>query len=358
MRGTEGFIGERLREAREYNGISAVSLAGLVGVTKQAISLYELGESSPQPEVMEQIAHKLNMPVSFFLKPISTSNSSVTFFRSQAAATKLDRGRGNSRIRWLQEFVVPYLRNFVKFPSVNLPDITIPENTFKLSDNDIEEIATDARARWGLGDGPISNMVLLTENNGFIVTRMDLDSPTLDAFSNFMAEDATPYLVLGADKQSAVRSRFDTAHETGHHILHRKFKTDTFKNPSDFKIVEQQANRFASAFLVPRNKFAEDFSVPTLDAFLSLKSRWLVSVAMLIKRAFDLGFFSEEHYQRLWINYNRRGWRTEEPLDNRLPIEQPVLLRRAYNLLIDSGTRTREQILMDIPLAPKDIEEI
>jgi Zn-dependent peptidase ImmA (M78 family)/transcriptional regulator with XRE-family HTH domain len=358
MRGTPGFVGEHLREAREARGLTAISLADLIGVTRQAISLYESGEVSPQPDVMEQIANKLNLPVAFFLRPTNTTSYSAIFFRSQAAATKLDRGRGGSRIRWLSTIIVPYLRQFVSFPKINLPTLSIPDNPLRLIDDEIEEIAIEVRRKWGLGDGPISNMVLLIENNGFIVTRMDLDAPTLDAFSTFVSNDGTPYVILGADKQSAVRSRFDTAHETGHFILHRNFRPDRLKNALDFKVTEQQANRFASAFLIPRNKFADDFDIPTLDAFLALKNKWLVSVGMLIKRAFDLGFISEEHYRRLWINYNRRGWRREEPLDNKLPIEQPVLLRRAYKLLIESKVRTPEQILTEIPLAPKDIEEL
>jgi Zn-dependent peptidase ImmA (M78 family)/transcriptional regulator with XRE-family HTH domain len=358
MRGTPGFVGERLREAREARGLTAISLGGLVEVTRQAISLYESGDVSPQPEVMERLADILKLPVPFFLRSTINTKHSAIFFRSLAATTKLDRGRGESRISWLSTIIVPYLRQFVSFPKVNMPNLNVLRNPLKISNDEIEEMAIGARRHWGLGDGPISNMVLLIENNGFIVTRMALDAPTLDAFSMFVSDDCTPYVVLGADKQSAVRSRFDIAHEAGHFILHRDFKPTNLKNALEFKLIEQQANRFSSAFLIPRKKFADDFSVPTLDAFLTLKNKWLVSVAMLIKRAFDLGFISEEHYRRLWINYNRRGWRREEPLDNKLPIEQPVLLRRAYKLLIESKVRTPEQILTEIPLSPRDIEEL
>jgi Zn-dependent peptidase ImmA (M78 family)/transcriptional regulator with XRE-family HTH domain len=358
MRGTPGFVGDRLREAREARGLSAVSLADLLGITRQALSLYESGESSPQTDTMEQIVHKLNLPISFFLRPASNINRSAIFFRSLAAATKADRGRGSSRIEWLSTIIIPYLRQFVSFPQVNLPRLLVPDNPLTLGDDEVEEIAVDVRREWGLGDGPISNIVLLIENNGFIVTRMDLDAAALDAFSTFVCDDGTPYIVLGADKQSAVRSRFDTAHELGHCILHRNFKPDRLKNGLAFKSAEQQANRFASAFLVPHRKFADDFNMPTLDALLTLKNRWLVSVGMLIRRAFDLHFISEDHYRRLWINYNRRGWRKEEPLDDKLPVEQPLLFRRAYKLLIESRVRTPEQILMEIPLAPKDIEEL
>ena len=358
MRGTPGFIGDRLKEAREGRGITATAFADLLGVTRQAISLYESDLASPQPEIMEQIASKLNFPISFFLRPVTTPKHAVIFFRSQASATRLDRGRGESRIKWLSEIIVPYLLQFVTFPNSDLSKLKVSSNPFILSQDNIEEIATSTRRKLGLGDGAISNVVLLLENNGFIVTRMDLNAPTLDAFSTFASQESKPYIILGADKQSAVRSRFDIAHELGHFVLHHKIQLDRFNNPQDFKFAEQQANHFASSFLLPRNKFAEDYSFPTLDSFLILKSKWLVSVGVFIKRGFDLGFYSEEHYQRLWINYNRRGWRKEEPLDDRLPIEEPVLLRRAIKLIVESKVRTREQILTEIPLASKDIEEL
>jgi Zn-dependent peptidase ImmA (M78 family)/DNA-binding XRE family transcriptional regulator len=358
VKGTPGFVGERLREAREARGLTAIALAEILGITRQAVSLYESGESSPQPDMMPEIADKLSLPSSFFMRSINKQNPNAVFFRSMAAATKSDRGRGGSRIKWLSEILVPYLRQFVSFPKVNLPVLPTPNNPLQLSNDDIEELAAELRRSWGLGEGPISNVVLLLENNGCLVTRMDLDSPALDAFSTYSVHDNTPYIILGANKGSAVRSRFDAAHENAHLVLHKKFRVDRLRNPAEFKMAEQQANRFASAFLVPGNKFADDFSVPTLDAFQALKAKWLVSIGMLIMRAYQLGFISEAHSQRLWINYNRRGWRKAEPLDDKLPIEQPVVLRRACKLIIEAKVRTPQQLLADIPLSAKDVEEL
>lgn len=359
MKGTPGFVGERLKEAREARGLTAIALADLVNISRQAISLYESGEVSPQPDMMQAIADKLNLPIAFFLRPVNKVSTNAVFFRALCAANKLDRGRGNSRIKWLYEIIVPYLRQFVTLPTANLPDIEIPHDPLKLKDDEIEDIAGQVRKAWGLGDGSISNVVLLLENNGFIVTRMDLESPALDAFSHFPALiDRTPYIILGADKQSAVRSRFDAGHELGHLILHRNFDSSRLNNTIEFKLIEQQANRFSSAFLVPRNKFAEDFSLPTLNAFQAMKYVWIVSIGVLIKRAYDLGFIPDEHYRRLWINYNQRGWRKEEPLDDKLPIEQPVLLRRACKMIIEAKARTPEQMLSELPLSAKDVENL
>jgi len=51
----------------------------------------------------------------------------------------------------------------------------------------------------------------------------------------------------------------------------------------------------------------------------SLKPKWKVSIGVMIKRLENLDIISEDEAKRLWINYNRRGWRREEPLDNDIP---------------------------------------
>ena len=44
-----------------------------------------------------------------------------------------------------------------------------------------------------------------------------------------------------------------------------------------------------------------------------MKLRWGVSLAALIRRAFDLGLYTEATYRRAYSVLNQRGWRTEEP---------------------------------------------
>lgn len=357
MKGTPGFIGERLRQAREARGLTAISLSELLGISRQAVSLYEMGEVTPQPDILYKIADKLNLPISYFITPIDSINDKPIFFRSLSAATKTDRNRGNVRLEWLASFIMPYLRKVVAFPDVNIPP-DIRFNIMSSDHNDIEQIALNLRKYWGLGEGPISNVVLLLENNGIIIMRTNLDSVALDAFSTWNSVDNTPYIVLGTDKGSTTRSRFDAAHELGHLILHRSIDRTKVNNPQLFKLIEQQANNFASAFLVPSNSFADDYTTPTLDALLLLKERWRVSVAMLIKLITDLEFISDEHARRLWINYNRRGWKRGEPREEKIPIEKPVLLERACNLIIKERIKTSQDILTDIPLSQSDIEEL
>jgi transcriptional regulator with XRE-family HTH domain len=83
--GTPGFVGGRLREGREARGLTATSLADLLGVSKQAVSRYESGELTPAPEVMRKIGGALNLSIHFFLRPESPPDPSVTFFRSMSS---------------------------------------------------------------------------------------------------------------------------------------------------------------------------------------------------------------------------------------------------------------------------------
>lgn len=353
--GTPGFIGARLREAREARGLPAIALADLIGVTRAAVSQYENNAQTPRPDIMERIAATLHLPHEYFRRPMRQSEKGAIFYRSMSAATKAARTRAESRYSWLREIVI-YLREFVQFPSVNIPDCIFPDDPIRISYDQIEELARKTRHFWNLGEGPISNVVRLIENNGVIVARDELGAETLDAFSEFNAEDGMPYIILGSDKAVAVRSRFDAAHELGHLILHRNINKNRLSRPTDHQLIETQAHRFAGAFLLPEQAFASEFYSANLDALRILKPRWRVSIAMMIKRAEDLEFISSEQVKRLWINYSRRRWRGKEPLDDELEVEKPRLLVRAFELLFNEGIQTCEQILSHLPLNPNDIE--
>ncbi len=102
---------------------------------------------------------------------------------------------------------------------------------------------------------------------------------------------------------------------------------------ADVATVESQAHRFAGAFLLPSTSFDEDFFAASLDALCTMKPKWKTSIGTMIMRGRQTNLLSEETARRLWIAYNRRGWRKVEPLDDQLPPEEPAVLRRSYELL-------------------------
>lgn len=354
--GTPGFVADRLREAREARALTGIALSEMVGVTRQAISNYEKGHGSPRPEVLKKISDVLNVPPHRFSLPINTSESTALFFRSMSAATKTARLRAKARFVWLRE-MVNILAQQVEFPAVNLPSFDIPTDPSRLSPEDIEQYANETRRFWDMGDAPISNVVWLLENNGAIVARDELAADTLDAFSEFVQDEQRPYIVLGADKGSPLRSRFDAAHELGHLILHRQVDRSRLTS-SDLKRIEDQAHLYAGAFLLPAKTFTQDLYCIALDTLKALSPKWKVSIAAMIKRATNLELISEEKAHRLWIQISKLGYRKKEPLDSELPIEEPRILLRSMELYLNTSGLKPSQILFDLALAANDVQTL
>ena len=355
--GSPGFVGCRLREAREVRQLTAIGLAELVGSTSSAISSYEKGHTTPSPAMLDQLSSFLNFKHEFFFRPEEEREWRTIFERSKAAITKSARKRAQHRLTWLAD-TLGYLEQFVKLPPSNIPTVPMSGGWLALSDEDIEEIARTARKHWKLGDGPISNMTLLAENQGTIVAQMEMGTTKLDAFSTWDDADRRPYIVLGNDGQSAFRTRFNVGHELGHLILHRDVTPKEFDSKQYFKEVEAQADRFASAFLTPAETFSVDVARPTLDVFRVLKTKWRTSIKMMVHRAADLHIIDKDDARRLYISYNRRGWNRLEPFDDTEPTEQPRLVRRAFEAVVDHAVIERSQVAAALPFNREDVEQL
>ncbi len=351
-----GFVGSRLREAREVRQITGTALSELIGVTAAAISMYERGHTSPSPEVLYRIASVLNFKSSFFLRPEDKHEQTV-FERSRSSTTKSTRQRARHQRAWVRE-IVRYLTRIVSLPEPNVPVGGHATPWRAISDEDIEGTARSARRHWNLGDGPISDVTLLAEKHGIIVTMITMNARNLDAFATWDGADGRPYIVLGTDTQSAFRTRYNVCHEIGHLILHRDVSQSEVADPRYFKLIESQADRFAAAFLTPASTFSPEMVAPNLEVFRLLKTRWQVSIKMMIYRAQELDIIDREEARRLYINYNRRGWNRAEPLDEGRQLEEPRLVRRAFEVIVDKGIIEGSQIAADLPFNREDIEQL
>jgi Zn-dependent peptidase ImmA (M78 family)/DNA-binding XRE family transcriptional regulator len=354
--GTPGFSGQRLREARQVRGLSATFLSELTNVSAQAIYQYENERNSPSPHVLARIANAVELPVAFFLLPERSSNNRIVFYRSMSTATKRARNRARARFEWLRD-IVTYLSDFVELPDANFPKLDLPDDPALLSDPEIEDAADEVRRYWRMGEGPVANMVLLLENQGAVIARDRLGAETLDGMSQLI-ENSRPYIIVGTDKGSPARWRFDAAHELGHVILHAHMSQEALDRPELFKRIEDQAHRFASAFLLPLASFGEDLFGISLDAFRSMKPKWNVSIAMMIMRARYAGFLSEDTERKLWIGMSRRRWRTSEPYDEDMAVEEPRLLRRSFELILEQGDQTPADVTARLALPSSDIEAL
>jgi Zn-dependent peptidase ImmA (M78 family) len=299
----------------------------LVGASKQYIQQLETGAKIPTAEMVEALADVLSVATNFLFR---TGGAAVAaeqcHFRKQlttpVSVTNQVLARGT-----LVERLVASIEQHLELPPVDFPQISVQ------SVDDIEAAAGAARLHWKLGTaGPITSMMRVVENAGAVVTHFGDLSERVDALS---MDRRRPIIVRSLAKQSLCRQRFDIAHECGHLIMHRGILTGD-------RATEDQAHRFAGAFLVPAAAMLREFprgARLNWRVIFEMKLRWKVSVRALVRRAFDLKILTPAQYRSANIKLVRDGHAKQEPFDDQLPIEEPELLNTALDAIADVHPR-------------------
>ncbi|HEX8663336.1 MAG TPA: XRE family transcriptional regulator [Beijerinckiaceae bacterium] len=359
--GVQTFRGERLKEARLARGLFKKSLADMVGITGTAITRYEEGQDKPQHDRLVALAAHLNFPFEFFLRPEWPERLETVLWRSRAAETKHAREMTEQRMRWLCE-VFHFLEQEVNFPNYALPELDLPSDFRLISPERIELAALELRRAWGLRESPIPDVILALENAGLPVVTLEISSDKQDGFFFTSASLARSFVGINVYNVSAARARFDAGHELGHAVLHRHVTAQQSRDPGLHKIMEQQAHRFAGAFLFPKDAFLREVGAVSLDYFSALKKRWGMSIAAMIFRAFDLGLIDEFEKATLQQNMGRRRWRgpLREPFDSpsEMPLERPRMLRRGVETVLKENTFGRPALRAALALPSRELEQL
>lgn len=336
----------RLTLARELRGLTKAELAERVARTPSALSQFEAARTRPDGRTVGELALALGVPAGFFAMPLVGGIMSVEacHFRSLRSATQRDRRHLLATGTLLCEFA-ELLEEFAEIPGSQVPVI----DQEVVDDADAESVADGVRKAWGLGIGPIPNVVWLLEGKGIIVSYMPNECAEVDAFSGWRlaGNHARPFVFLSEAKGGPARSRFTAAHELGHLVMHHEAQPG---NPE----LERQANQFASAFLMPREAFTREaprwLNWPLI---WELKRRWRVSARAIVRRAFELEVLSEASYRRAFIHLNQTCGMNEpdEP-----PRESPVVLHRAMEVAEEE--LTREAVAEGIGLRAADLDRL
>ena len=314
------FYGERLRLARVALGLTLEQLGMRVSATRQYLNQLEQGIKVPTEEMRHALSDALGVGRHFFGLPTGAGiQPEQCHFRKQRTTPLTIVSQVLARGTLLVSFVSRLDRE-LDLPKVSFPDI--PVSTI----HEVEDAADAARAHWQLGTGPISSMMRVVENAGAVVSFFGGVSERVDALS---IDTVRPMIIRSDAKPAACRLRFDLGHETGHLIMHRGVQTGD-------KETEGQANRFASAFLLPRSSFVHEFPRSRfLDwtQIFDLKLRWKVSAAAILRRAYDLRIISADQYRTGYIHLSKTGQKRQERYDDVITCESPELLPRALSAL-------------------------
>jgi Zn-dependent peptidase ImmA (M78 family)/DNA-binding XRE family transcriptional regulator len=321
--------------ARKRRGLTLVEVAERVGITAQSVSNYENGRQVPSAQVLDSIAEALRFPVSFFhapeFEPITTDQVS---FRARSKLPARKREIALSVGRLAIEFHEWMGRRY-HLPPSDLPSLNKP---------DPETAAGIVRARWDLGSAPIGNTVHLLESHGVRVFSLAPEYSDVDAFSFY--NDGIPFVFLNTMK-TAERGRFDAAHELGHLVLHGQ-GCDLTRTQA-----EQEANDFASAFLMPRESVVAHMPAsPLVDQILTGKKIWNVAALALAYRLHDIGMLSDWHYRTTCMELGRRGYRTTEP--DGIQRESSQLLTKVFLSLRKRGVSIGD-VAHELAVSPEDL---
>ncbi|MCP4344456.1 MAG: ImmA/IrrE family metallo-endopeptidase [Desulfobacterales bacterium] len=324
--GNNPFYGEKLRLARTFNGFTLAELGEHVAVSRQYLQRVEVNPSiSPNAELINALAEVLHVKPEFFFEPLTGEVREETCrFRKLKTTPKHIRNRAIS-YGTIFNLILLYLENEFDIPPVNIPSVSIKTR------EDTERASEKCRVRWKLlRDAPVHNMIRSLERAGIVTTTFGEVSDKIDAFSYLSVR---PVIVRNTEKNSTSRARFDLAHELGHLVLHQGIEEDE-------PYLEEQANHFASAFLLPRVAFFQEFprsSRINWGELIDMKTRWGVSLQAIIRRAYDLGIINAVAYRKANVYINQLGWRTNEPAEEKIPAEHPEIVPECFEMLNNQG---------------------
>jgi len=302
--------GSTIQLARESRGFTQNKLALETSISQASISKFERDEQPITEDALEKIASVLDYPLNFFKRNIMVRGLGVSgvFHRKRLSIpiNVLKRVQAEISIR------ISEVESLLHSVEIRCP------RSFHRYDieeyGDIEKIAEMVRAQWNLPLGPIKSIIGAIENGGGIVFKYDLGTRKLDAQSQWVSGIPPIFFVNGQIPMD--RIRFTLAHEIGHVVMHE------FPTPN----MEDEANRFASAFLMPKNDIIRDLVPFSLERAMQLKRKWKASIAAIIMRASDLEVISNSQKRRYFTQLGALGYRTEEPIT--IPDEEPCIIRK------------------------------
>ena len=239
-------------------------------------------------------------PLTFSLAPTGYADHRFTLpdmsepLHRQRSATRVrDTHRAKELLRLAGEIAIELRERNAKAPSPGIARLPTP------SFNEMEALAVEIRLVLNREEsGPIRNLTSAVERAGICLIPI-VGLSGIDGISAWVEDQP----VIGLSPAVAgERFRFSLAHELAHLIFHR----------TKGKVSEDQANRFAGAFLIPQEDYALAIAdVPMLTDFIALKRAWGLSIGAFVYRGHELGHLDDGRYRSLQIQMSK--WRKAEP---------------------------------------------
>lgn len=326
----------RLELARKRRGFTKKDLAHNLDVTERTLSNW-YNQFDIDMKYLGKLSEVLRFPEKFFLEKtdLSLPNTETVSFRALSKISSRKREIALSQTV-IAEIINQWLDSKFDLPMPVIPDLHELRNNFPSvtdeSKSDLpltyaQSCAQVVRSIWGIGEKPISNMISLLESKGIRIFSLSDEAQEVDACCQWIND--RPFIFLNIAKTSE-RCRFDAAHELGHLVMHRH-------GVIEGRQMEQEANAFASAFLMPKKSIlADPMHTANLKTVLIKKKYWKVSAAALTYRYRQLNLISDWNATNIYKDLSKLG-RNIEP--ESIPHESSLLLSKVLDLLKNEGIR-------------------
>lgn len=299
---------DRVELVRKRLGLTKIGFASLLDVDRKTIQRFEKGIADLPESALEALCNASGFAKLFFEGPSPEyPNEEGVSFRSLRSLTARSRDASMAAGALAFQFD-DWISGEYDRPESNL-------NLIPMNNESPAEAAARIRSHWGIGLRPIGNAINLLESNGVRVFSLAEETRHLDAYS--LWRDQVPYIFLNMTK-TMERTRHDAFHELGHLIMHRH-------TGSKHKTAENEADSFASAFLMPEEDLkAEIPYFRSLNHLIEKKKRWGVSAASLNFALNKIHRISDWHYRGNYIELGKLAKSLEASGKSREPNPLPA----------------------------------
>lgn len=304
------FNPDMLRLARDLREMTQSELAQRLGMTQGLVSKLENGLIGlPSEDVVGKLTSVLGFPSGFFFQTARAEGFPHFHFRKRVRLGAKPLAHISAVINLRRMHISKLIRSYDVDIEKPIPQIGLDEAGITP-----ERLAARLREYWMLPRGPVQDLTKVIEDAGGVVVLCRFGTNLLDGIS-FRSAGLPPVFCMNRDVPGD-RYRFSLAHELGHMVMHAL--------PDDDAKMEEEAHRFAAAFLMPANDVRAHLSSPKLSTLGRAKALWKVSIKSLIKRSYDLKMVTDQQYRNLMVDYDK-AFKEGEAYS--IEVEQPSWLR-------------------------------
>lgn len=304
----KALFAERFKSARLMNGFSLQDLADALDnkLTRQALHRYEKGEVIPDTEKINLLSKALKLSPDYFFRSTKVELSEIEY-------RKLDK-MPQKEASVIKEKTKEYLSRYLELEDILglTKEFDNPLKAFGVitSYEQVNEAAKELRKAWGLGNGPVFNIVELLEDKNIKVIKLAQDE-AFDGLQTFV-NGTIPVVAYNSNKVNKPdRIRFTLLHELAHLLLNFGDITEQKK--------ESLCHQFAGCMLLPEETIKKELGQHrnklSINELGNIKKQYGISMQAIVMSAKDCGIINDHYTKQFFFLIKQLNWKVDEPVE-------------------------------------------